>query len=343
MKVTIVTTMRNEGAHALEWVAHHRAAGVSDFLVYVNDCEDGTEELLSLLPGVHVIRHAPRAQSPQWAALRAAWDHPVVQQADWLACLDCDEFININSRLDDIPDLIERSGADAILMPWRLFGSNGHVALSPEPVTERFTYAAAPDMLYPAIGRYFKTLFRRDGPFHQFGVHRPKHKKDGRNAPPVIVDGSGAAVPPSLLNNSGQIMMWDVPIARDLVQLNHYSVKSAADFMVKRERGLPNHTEKEIGLTYWVERNFNHVEDATIAHMRAATARQEDLFLELPDVALSQKLCRAWNETEFERVLSTPDGLQLFGRLQLANASAEIDPQDALALIKAYRRVNARR
>ena len=76
MKITLVTTMRNEGPHLLEWIAHHRAAGVSDFLVYNNDCEDGTEALLELLPDVVHVPLEGGKKPPQWRALKAAWDHP---------------------------------------------------------------------------------------------------------------------------------------------------------------------------------------------------------------------------------------------------------------------------
>ena len=340
MKITIVTTMRNEGAHVLEWVAHHRAAGVSDFLVYVNDCEDGTEGLLALLPGVHVVRQSRVDKPPQWSALRSAWEHPVVKAADWVACIDSDEFINLDNSLDGIPDLLESVGGDAILLPWRLFGSNAHVGLSDVPVTERFTRAAEPEMLYPAIGSYFKTLFRRDGPFRQLGVHRPKQKK---TEVPVIIDGSGAAVPDQLAHNDGQIMHWGAPVSRDLVQLNHYSVKSAADFMVKRGRGLPNHVNKKIDLTYWVERNFNHVEEDSILSMRAATAAQEAEFLSIPGVRDAQEVARRWYREAFERAVSTPEGLKLFSRLQLAQGSAALPRKEALALIDAYGRVHGRR
>jgi len=182
VKITIVTTMRNEGAHLLEWIAHHRAAGVSNFLVYVNDCEDGTEALLALLPGVEVIALEAGQKPPQWRALKAAWDHPLVTDADWVAGLDCDEFINLDKGLRGVPDLIEAAGGDAIMLPWRLFGHSGHAELSDTPSCARFTKCAAPDMLYPAIGSYFKTLFRRAGPFRQLGVHRPKQKNPANPA-----------------------------------------------------------------------------------------------------------------------------------------------------------------
>ncbi|MES2816741.1 MAG: glycosyltransferase family 2 protein, partial [Pseudomonadota bacterium] len=49
MKITAVLCVRNEAAFLLEWLAHHRACGVTDFLVFTNDCDDGTDAMLDRL------------------------------------------------------------------------------------------------------------------------------------------------------------------------------------------------------------------------------------------------------------------------------------------------------
>ena len=48
MRILAVTTLRNEAPFIVEWVAHMRAIGVTDLLVYTNDCDDGTEALLAV-------------------------------------------------------------------------------------------------------------------------------------------------------------------------------------------------------------------------------------------------------------------------------------------------------
>ncbi|MEP3347582.1 MAG: glycosyltransferase family 2 protein [Litoreibacter sp.] len=340
MNITLVTTMRNEGPHLLEWIAHHRAAGITDFLVYTNDCEDGTEALLELLPDVVHVPLDEGKKPPQWRALKAAWEHPLVVDADWVMCSDCDEFLNLSNGLSSIVDLISRADADLILLPWRLFGHSGQASLSGDPTTERFTKAAPENLLYPAIGSYFKSLFRRDGPFRQLGVHRPKQKNVERHGVPRVVDGSGMSVPQAVAENDGQIMLWGKPIARDLVQLNHYSVRSAADFMLKRGRGLPNHQQKQIDLTYWVERNFNTVEERSIAHMSAATQTVLQGYLALDGVAQAQTTCRDWHRARFGELMREPDALKLYGRLLLAEGSAQLPDAVALELVKRYGQVH---
>ena len=74
MTVLILTSVRNEAPHLLEWIAHHRAMG-ADFLIFSNDCEDGTDTLLDALDAAGTLRHVRTPEGdkpPQWRALKAA-------------------------------------------------------------------------------------------------------------------------------------------------------------------------------------------------------------------------------------------------------------------------------
>ena len=55
--VTLFSCMKNEGAGLLEWIAYHRAIGVDDFLVYTNDCTDGTDTMLEMLQAKGIVQH----------------------------------------------------------------------------------------------------------------------------------------------------------------------------------------------------------------------------------------------------------------------------------------------
>ncbi|MEM9757185.1 MAG: glycosyltransferase family 2 protein [Pseudomonadota bacterium] len=59
MRISAITPMKNEGPFILEWVAYHRLIGVSDVLVFRNDCEDGTDMILERLDELGVVRHLP--------------------------------------------------------------------------------------------------------------------------------------------------------------------------------------------------------------------------------------------------------------------------------------------
>ncbi len=56
--------MRNEGPYILEWLAHHRAIGVRDALIYSNDCDDGSDALLDLLAGAGMATAREAMRSP---------------------------------------------------------------------------------------------------------------------------------------------------------------------------------------------------------------------------------------------------------------------------------------
>jgi len=49
MRVLCVTCIRDEGPYILDWLAHHRTLGITDFLVFSNDCSDGSDQLLDAL------------------------------------------------------------------------------------------------------------------------------------------------------------------------------------------------------------------------------------------------------------------------------------------------------
>ena len=122
--------VRNEGAFLLDWLAHHRATGFTDFLVFSNDCSDGTDLILDRLDAMgwltHVRQTGPFSEGPQWAALKAANDHPLVTRARWVMVLDIDEFVNIHTGDHTLPALLAAlPTATAIPLTWRLFGNGG--------------------------------------------------------------------------------------------------------------------------------------------------------------------------------------------------------------------------
>lgn len=332
--------MRNEGPHCLEWIAHHLAAGVSHFLIYSNDCDDGTDLILDALDTVGLVTHIhqlPKGKrTVQWQALKHASDHPLVAAADWVLVTDCDEFINLRAPLGTLQDLIAKlpKGADAVAMPWRLFGHSGQIEMRDELTTQRFTHAAPVDIHLP-LAHFFKSLFRPSA-FRQIGVHRPKRAKDRL---PYWVDGSGNRLPEEFAKKDGRINMFGIRTGTDLVQLNHYSLRSAESFMVKRARGLPNHMEREIGLGYWAERNFNTVEDNSIHHMAVATQAKLDELKQ--DKTVSNLHTKAFeiHQARFNEMMTNRDDIQLFWHLSL-NVSSQ-PPTPALARTQISRIIKA--
>ncbi len=337
MRVLLVSAVRDEAPHLPEWIAHHRALGVTDFLIFSNDCGDGTDAMLDAMAplGVtHLPNRPAEGKSVQWNALKQAWGHPLREQAEWILGIDSDEFVNLRAPLGTLQDLVGAVGeAEAVVLPWRIFGSNGQRRLTDAPTTQTFTRAAPPGCGYPVGGLQFKTLFRRDGPFARPGVHRPRNKK-GQAA--RWVDGSGRALPGWFAENDKRITLFGLPEGTALVQLNHYSLRSAQSFMLKRLRGLPNRTRKAIDLMYWVERNFNTVEDLSIARHAPAVRAALDEVMGLPGMARLHAEGLAWHHARFEEMMRTEAELRLYGRLLLAADSMPLPGDDIRELVSRF-------
>ncbi len=347
MRILSVTSVRDEGPYLLEWIAHHQGAGISDFLIFSNDCSDGTAQMLDVLQDSGIVTHVPQEKfenkSVQWQALQQAWKHPLRKQADWVLVSDVDEFLNIHTGNHTIPALLRavQEETDAIVLPWRLFGHSGVVDLHDAPVTQQFTRCAPADLTFPIATGLFKTLLSTKGPFNQLGVHRPRQKSSDRAGLPVMVDGSGALLPDDMIANSKRLSLFGLRPGRALAEINHYAIRSAAAFMMKRARGLPNRTSKPVDLTYWAERNFNTETNDSILAMRNATDQKMQGLLALPGLRDLHIHAVAWHQTRFAELISDPEEQHLFTRLLLAGSSEVLPPDVQAKLIQMYRVANS--
>lgn len=262
MRVLAITTMRNEAPFVLEWIAYHQHIGVTDFLIYTNDCEDGTDLLLDRLAALGVVHHernhAGGKKAVQWRALTKAQRHPVFAQADWIFVTDVDEFLNIHAGDGKIADLMAAvPDADGFAIAWRMFGNAGVVSFEDQPILEQFTKAATEALLWPWHAVQYKLLYKQHMRYEKLGVHRPKlANPDDRGQ---WVDGNGATLP-----DNPNVFQYTTGPSYGLAQISHYALGAMESFLVKIARGKPNHSGDPINLAYWSDRNFAEVDDTRI-------------------------------------------------------------------------------
>ncbi|AJE45513.1 glycosyltransferase family 2 protein [Celeribacter indicus] len=263
MTTLAITCVRDEGPWLLDWIAHHRAAGFSHFLIASHECSDGTDALLDALDAAGVVTHVPftpeGGKSVQWQAMKLLSKHPAYLGAERAMFFDVDEYL----VLDGISlDTLLPEGADAVPLRWHLFGNSGLGSWDDRPVPDRFTMAA-PDGIALPLAHFFKTL-HRPAAFKGLGVHRPKGKAAR------WVSARGRDLPNGFAEQTARINLFGTEPEGERAWLNHYSVRSIEEFVLKAVRGLPNHMDRPIGTGYWAERNFNVTEDRRIAPMRPA-------------------------------------------------------------------------
>ena len=330
MRVLAVATVKNEGAFLIDWLAHHRACGFTDFLVFSNDCDDGTDAMLDRLAALgwlaHVRNDGPQDEGPQWAALKAADRHPLVRAADWVLVLDIDEYVNIHAGDRTVAALLAvLPRATAIPLTWRLFGNAGVIADDDRPVTQVFTRAAPAVLHWPWRAMLFKTLFRNDGSYGKLGVHRPRQPDPSRMAAQVWIDGSGEVLPEAF--RTGRIFS---DLGRDhygLVQLNHYALGTMQGFLVKADRGRANREASAADVGYWVERNFCDVEDRTVLALDSSALRA-DLRAD-PVLGPLHAAAVRWRQERFAQLMAQEPWRAFFGRLLMCGPTRVLSPDQA--------------
>ena len=319
-RTAIITTMKNEGPFILEWIAYHRAIGVDDFLIYTNDCTDGTDTMLELLQARGLCQHrvnpwVPGGEmKPQHAALQAAESEPVMQNCGWGICMDVDEFINIKIGDGTLRALYTAMGdANMISLTWRLIGNSDVAEYQDRFLLEQFTDCAPEVIRKPHQAWGFKTLFRNIDIYKKLGVHRPKGLKPDLWDQVNWLNGSGRPMPKELFRNGWRSTLETY--VYDWVQLNHYAVRSAESFLVKRDRGRVNHVDRDQGLNYWFRMNHNSDRDTSVQRMIPAVRAEYDRLLADPEIRAIHAHAVACHRAKITELMQTENYRNFYAEL----------------------------
>lgn len=311
----IVGCMKNEAPYIVEWIAYHRAIGFDNFLIYTNDCTDGTDSILQRLDQMGIVHHRNNdnwsGQSPQQFALDAALEEPVLQQAEWIAHIDVDEFVNVrcgNGTLDDFFAAVPE--ATNVAMTWRLFGHGGVTELADRPVIEQFTACAPKYCPKPHTVWGFKTLFRNIGAYSKLSCHRPNKLNDEMARKVMWVNGNGSVTTKEMLNNGWRSSKSS--IGYDLLQLNHYALRSAESYLIKRQRGRALHVDRSIGLNYWIRMDWGDYTDVTIQRNLPRLRLEMDLLLADPALRRLHDEGFAWHKAKAAELHGKPEFQELY-------------------------------
>ena len=331
-----ILCVRNEAAFLLEWLAHHQAVGFSDFLVFSNDCQDGTDTMLDRLQDLgHLTHHrndGPYDQGGiQFTALKQAARMKAVKQADWILPLDVDEFVNIHcgdgslqALLDALPE------ADAITLTWRLFGNSDVLRYQDQPVSEQFTRCAPEVIHWPWRAAMFKTLYRNNGIYGKPGVHRPRSPDNSRVNSARWFDGEGRELDAQF--RTKRIFSSYGRSNFALAQLNHYPLGAMESYVLKADRGRAVHSDHLLDLDYWIERNFNTDTDTSLSRYGdARRARVADLMQDAQLAGLHAQAV-TWRHERFRALMQEEPYRALFARLMMTPPSRPINATTARTL-----------
>ncbi|MBF9030428.1 glycosyltransferase family 92 protein [Rhodobacterales bacterium HKCCE3408] len=325
-RVLSVTPAKNEGPFILEWVAYHRLIGVTDILVFSNDCTDGTDLLLDRLDEMGVLRHFGNPSvltgtgRHHWTVLNYVNTLSRLKRVDWIVSLDMDEFICVNAGDGTIGALIEACGtADVICMNQLIFGCAGHRDFSTDLQIDRFDRAQnyTGKRRKRIDTRGVKSVTRAAAPIERISNHSPRPLPD-EAAALNWVNGAGTAIPADLLGREIKSLPGGV-YSYDLVQLNHYAVRSMDSFLCQVARGNANHPTEPADLDYWRRYNINEQRDTRIGRWSQAVRAEMDGLLKDPELAELQAAAIKAHEAEIARLIETPDYSDLRKRIEGAH------------------------
>ncbi len=338
-KKLIVSTMKDEGPYLLEWIAYHRAIGFTDFLIYTNDCSDGTDLLLDRLQQNKIVTHVRNKvlkRGPHKSALKYAKVHETYKSAEWVYVCDVDEFLNVQIGDGRVDDLISYySDADVIPVTWRLFSNNGHSSLFPGKCIQAFTDAEPAAAGKGAKGRFVKSLFKPNSKIKRIGLHAPVFE-DGEEDDIVWraswLQEDPKSDPRRPTDNFGY----------DIAQINHYAVRSIDAFLIKRKRGRANHVNETIGKEYWARWCQGGEIDTSIQrHVDAMNSEYQELVKD-PVVAHLQEGARAFQEQQLGSLLELDEfkalKQELVGVSPALKQKVAVTPETEALRVKAPKR-----
>ncbi len=330
-RVLIPTCMKNEGPYILEWIAYHRAIGVTDFLIFSNDCTDGTDVLLDRLDELGIVQHLPNpalsVSSPHFQPIALSYvpHFKVFRDADYVISMDVDEFINIRVGDGTIHALLDEIGdADAISMMESIFGCDDQEIFEDRLMIEQFTRCQTHRPGPRRARRGVKTLVRKASGL-TIKNHRPFETESTPYESVNWIDGSGKAVPDDFKNSSENGM--DSRGRYNLVYLNHYPLRSMEGFLLKHDRGDVVSANRRVTHRYWRTRNRPDSEDLTLQAWLPQIRSGVEALRADPEIARLHDNSVAWHKKRVAELRKMPEYREFLDGLK-AMSGPDADESD---------------
>ena len=292
MTHTLLCTMRNEAPFVLEWVAYHRVIGFERFIVFSNDCDDGTAEILDALQNAGVITHISHTPDPNKPiaaqVAEKTLDAKLIAPGSWAMWLDADEFLNIHVGGSKLPGLIDAIGSHrGMCVSWRNFGVSEEEIFAGALIAEPFTKCAEQDRTLKNV----KTFFRFDEDVKELFQHKPILARSFWDDGGSFMSSAGRALDPGTRLGQRWIngrKRGKIPIHEagwQIAQVNHYAVRTRRLFKFKQERGRIGVSEDEnrnrYSQKYFDAFNATSATDRSILRFAEATAIEAQRLAEL--------------------------------------------------------------
>jgi len=147
MLLGITTIQRDRAPWIKEWVAFHYLVGFRKFYIFLHNCSDNTEKILTELKkkfDIKIFIVDPDLDTPQLKCYQDSYEK-FGNEVDWMAFIDGDEFLfpTAHTSMEDALNEFSDKKISAIGVYWSCFGSSGHIDEPPGLIIENYKYRAS--------------------------------------------------------------------------------------------------------------------------------------------------------------------------------------------------------
>ena len=256
--LSVLTPVRDEESYLVEFVNYYLLHGVDHFYFYDNDSNVPVADVLRPYRDKCSVMRAPghAVQARAYAHFCKHYKH----ETRWVAVFDIDEFV-LPHKHDSFRDfMLDYDQYDGIGINWVMFGDGHHKTPPDGAVIESYLYRQARQA--PGIKSVVKTS-------SLVGFFDNPH---------VATLREGSRYVDAHLNPIRNEANENLTI--DIIQLNHYFTKSAAEWNAKLHRrradsGKPRaEHEEDRNWVFTANETFNEIRDTSIVDRYGARLRQ---------------------------------------------------------------------
>ncbi len=261
--------VKDETPFLKEWITYHSLLGVEHFYVYDNMSKIPVDKVLfGFVPKARLTVRRLAGTAVQLPAYKNCLDD-FGPQCRWIAFLDLDEFL-VPLHDDDLRIVLaEFEPYAGLVVPWRIFTSNGRLARPKGPVIGEYTRRCT-EAVSATI--HVKSVVDPARALEPITPHHFTYKPGGYH-----VDGAHFPVPP-------ESPFAYFPAGGPL-QINHYYYRSQQDYEAKISRGRSDVLEKSPRPleAFYAQTRWETVEDTSVLRFLPALLRTMGLR-ELPEI-----------------------------------------------------------
>lgn len=231
----VVATFKNESSIISDWLQHYLHEGADHFYLIDNGSMDDYLKEVQRFPQemITIIRDSssPR-MGLQDALMKKYIAQNIINDAHWVLVVDIDEYVYPLALSSCIVDVLvaQSETVSRIWLPWKVFGSNGHLVQPQEGIVSGFTKRKAVEYtVTPSVLGYGKSFTRVKDKLHM-STH------SCGNGDPAMFYSNGSQM--LYGNEHSKIILREEETRLQPLQLNHYMFQSRDYYQkIKCSRG----------------------------------------------------------------------------------------------------------